>query len=672
MTTPVRLQVVIPFHEPLSRGEAELDQAWEQGYAPLLTQLSERSIKVTVHFTGHLLDHLARRREDFLLQIKRQVHAKKAEILGGLFYGGIPSILPEVDVRGQVQMMAEYWESLAGAAPLGFWLPELAWCAEVPRLLSDTGLGFGFVSSSQLAIPPSEPTPIVTLERAEQSLPAFVLDRDLSVALASGTVTGFAERAAKAARDGICTVWVGASKLLELERTDPGSLARVLDAVASVETVLPDETFRAGLRARPARAAYGIPPELWPAAPRPDFGDFAFRTPSVDNLTRRMLRASNKLADAIATMEDDELEDAWSDSLATAQRMVFAAQSPDPFLRGDDQEGQSLRAHALARLIRAEALIDALVQGDDDWIATEEEDADADLVDEVFVCNRHLTAWVVPQEGGGVRSLDDRHGEVSLVDPAPRGHGGRGITDLVLDPATRVADVFAGTSPSLLPHSARWTVADNRIDDSGDLSYHLRLELDTPVAGGGLRISKEVAVPIDAAEVRFTHEAHRDGGSPLLVATEIPVVLPSAPTAFLANGDPLEPDALELTDVESLRFECAAGALEVSLEPAGEVWCKITGAHVLVVPVARVEGDAASYTVRVAWSSATPPPVTRAALATESDEVSGDEAADEGDEGEEAADEEGGEQALEGEGALGEAPPGDAEDADEDEDEQPR
>ena len=497
MTTPVRLQLVIAFHEPLSKSDSDLERVWDQGYAPLIAQLGERGIRTALHLTGHILDHLARRREDNLLQIKRLVQAKQVEVLGGLFYGGIPSLLPEVDVRGQVQMMNEYWESLLGVAPQGVWLPELAWCAEVPRLLADTGLSYAFVASSQIALKPEPMLSLVVVERGEQSLPAFVLDSELSAALANGEMRGWRTRVESLAQiqDSLVTVWMSAGHLVDATLNDPGARERFFDAFAQLETVLPAQSFAAKPRASSVRLVPGLAPELWPAEPRPDFADFAFRSAAVDTLTRRMLRASKKLGDAISTMEDEELEETWSDALATAQRLVFAAQSPDPFVRGEDTEGEALRDAAMTRLVRAEALIDSLVQGEDDWLATEEEDADSDLCDEVFVSNRYLPAWIVPAMGGEVRALDDRRGELTLIDPSATidGHP-RAISEHVFELASSASAVFSNQPRDLLPPLATWETQESRIDEEGDCAYHLKLATRAnPLASGGtIDIEKEV------------------------------------------------------------------------------------------------------------------------------------------------------------------------------------
>jgi hypothetical protein len=533
------------------------------------------------------------------------VQKGRVEILGGLFYGGIPSLLPEVDVRGQVQMMAEYWESLLGTTPKGVWLPELAWCGEVPRLLADTGLIYGFVASSQIAIQPDPMSALVVVERGEQNLPAFVLDSELSTALANGELSGWRSRidALAGTQGGLATVWLNAGSMIEADNSDRGALGSLLDCLSGMETVLPADSFAAAPRATPVRLKQGLAPELWPAEPRPDFADFAFRLAAVDNLTRRMLRARDKLADAISTMEDEEFEDAWSDSLATAQRLVFAAQSPDPYVHADDAEGLVLREAALARLIHAEALIDALVQGEDDWLATEENDVDADLRDEVFVCNRHVTAWVVPADGGRVRAIDDRHGELTLIDPSetPRG-APRAITEHLLEVDAAAASVFSGEARDLM-EPPTWEIIENRIDEEGDCAYHLKLSTTAVIDNGRkVELKKVVSVPIDAAEVQLDYDVRLTGGAPVLLATEIPIRLPAMPTAFLANGDPLDPGALELSEVETLRLETEAGAFEVNFAPAAEVWCKVAGQRVLMVLTLKVE-DRAQSNIRITWTS---------------------------------------------------------------------
>lgn len=243
MSSAVRLQVVIPFHEPLTQSEDELERRWDELYAPLLTALETAGIAAALHLTGHLLDHLARRREEVLLRLKRLAQAKRVELLGGLFYGAVPELLPDADVRGQVQMMAEYWESLLGTPPQGFWLPELAWTPELPRLLADTGLAYGFVASSQLTHAPHEP--LAVLERGEQRIAAFVLDSALSASFAAGTPAATVEGiTAAAGADRLVSVWIAAERLAAAPDRGSGWLGDFAAAAAGrIELVLPSQSF---------------------------------------------------------------------------------------------------------------------------------------------------------------------------------------------------------------------------------------------------------------------------------------------------------------------------------------------------------------------------------------------------------------------------------------------
>jgi len=371
-------QVVVPFHQPLHATSAELDEVIETRYQPLLDAIAARSdARLALHFDGRLLDHLARYHRQVLDQTKTLNEAGQIEILGGLFYGGKPALLPELDVRGQIEMSAEFWESTIGVRPVGFWLPELAWCAELPRLLSDTGLEYGFVSDAQLAT--ADHQGLGLLSRADQRMPVFILDSAASQALPAPEPDDWV--AGLKQSEGVVSVWVRASAL------SPGGMAEGwlndwLDALGREELplVLPSLALAA---VRPASRL----------VLRPEVGSAEFTSYAVDTLYRRMLQQSEKLRECIATMEEDELEEKWSDALATAQRLVFAAQAPEP--HGDTPD-PAIRRAVSAKLIEAANLIDALTQ-EDDWIAAEELDHDGDLIDEVHV------ATAVVQAPPGIR-----------------------------------------------------------------------------------------------------------------------------------------------------------------------------------------------------------------------------------------------------------------------------
>ncbi|MBC7794987.1 MAG: hypothetical protein H7Z43_14880, partial [Clostridia bacterium] len=91
---PIRLQVVIPFHQSIAADTNAIENAVASCYDPILRAIEESSgVRVAVHFSGHLLDHLSRKGEDFLLRVKSLERDGRVEVLGGLFYGSIPALL---------------------------------------------------------------------------------------------------------------------------------------------------------------------------------------------------------------------------------------------------------------------------------------------------------------------------------------------------------------------------------------------------------------------------------------------------------------------------------------------------------------------------------------------------------------------------------------------------
>ena len=634
---PVRLQVIIPFHQPLTADDDSIAQACEACYVPLLDAIEEyENLRVSLHFGGHLLDYMAREREDLLLRIKTLTKRGQVEVLGGLFYGGVPALLGEMDVRGQIEMSGEFWDSFLGQIPTGVWLPELAWTPELPRLFEETGIVYGFIASGQLHMSENTPRSLGCVERGGQRLPAFVLDSPLSTALPSRPVDEWVRAALD--RGGhnphrLLSVWVRAESL----GLEPGTQAwcmeggwlrqwfAALSENQEFELVLPEGTYPGAHPVEPLRLSNVCAPELHPMGDLDgvvDWPDFPFLFPEVDTLYRRMLRASDKLRDAIATMEDEELETTWSDSLATAQRLVFSAQAPDAYWRGATPgfSDPVVRDATMARLARAETMIDTLVHDDDDWISTEEADLDGDLAEEVFVSTRHLMAWLVPAQGGDIHCLDDRLSERSVLDvggrraepffeamaKAPQAGGSdpkglprrgenltrlsadlptdsdmvvrRGMRQWVVEANTDARKFFAGTAANLTPGGVAWDVLTNSIDEEGDLSYTLSLKAQLALTGAGerqLHIEKHIHVPIDVAQLRLRCDLRLEQGAGVLWALEIPVRLGAEQSQLWVNGKEIDTShgVGTATEVSEVRLQNPDGlALELQCEPGVGLW----------------------------------------------------------------------------------------------------
>jgi len=670
------LHIVVPFHQRLTASADEMEVACERCYLPVLDAIEKHSsVRVALHFNGHLLDHLSRRRPELLLRLKGLVGSGRVEVLGGLFYGGAPGLLPEMDVRGQIQMMAEYWESFIGEPPQGFWLPDLAWAPELPRMLDETGLTYGFVSSTQLVGAGARPSPLGVIERGGQGTAAFVLSAGLSSTLPSSTPDEWINALMDAAAgQSIANVWLRAESLgcepgtADWALGDNGWLSQWLDALVEAEptvvTTLPGVTLAGAPVATPLKVRASVATELSPLAAHPNFtdwADFAGRHSELDTLCRRMLRASEKLRLSIAAMEEEGLEEEWSDVLATTQRLVFAAQSSESYWRGAHAgfTDPQVRDAVMERLCEAEMMLDTLIQGEDDWIATEEEDCDGDLAEEVFAANRYVSAWLVPAQAGAIRTLDDRGGRRNLLDvgvrraesffadmaqadlvgesaelrgPPKRGAGllrlepelptgadnieRTGIREWLVDGDVTPDEFFSGTVDRAGQHAPGTEVLENGIDEEGDCSFTLRVRSQLRLDGVRPRVAtvyKATAVPIDAPEVAIALDVELEGEGDALLAIEIPLRLGTTAPGLSVNGEPCELRQTEHPEVTSVRIEGEGAPIDIAIEPALNVWVlpvrttvrdlggyRAVDHGVVVVPVVRVENKASvRVTVRI-------------------------------------------------------------------------
>ncbi|MEO1172136.1 MAG: hypothetical protein AAFX94_08800, partial [Myxococcota bacterium] len=219
----IQLQLVIPFHQPLSVNKDELAQACDDFYAPFLQRIESHSeLAVAVYFGGHLLDFLSKHREDLLMRVRALHQAGRIEVLSGLFYGGLPALLPEQDIRGQLQMGFEYWESLLGEAPAGVWLPELAWNTDVPRILSETEAMYSFGAASQLLRDEYPHRGIGMVQHAGHRVATYLLDDTLSRSIVGSDVDRWVDSVVDRAggmADPVISVWVDGERL----GREPGS-----------------------------------------------------------------------------------------------------------------------------------------------------------------------------------------------------------------------------------------------------------------------------------------------------------------------------------------------------------------------------------------------------------------------------------------------------------------
>ncbi len=136
----VTLLLGIHNHQPVGNFEQVFRQGFDQCYRPFLDVLERHPhIRLSLHYTGPLLDWFAKEEPLFLERLRSLIATGQVEMLGGGLYEPILSVIPDRDAVGQVNGLSQRLEDLLGVRPQGLWLAERVWDGGLPKKLAPTG-----------------------------------------------------------------------------------------------------------------------------------------------------------------------------------------------------------------------------------------------------------------------------------------------------------------------------------------------------------------------------------------------------------------------------------------------------------------------------------------------------------------------------------------------------
>jgi len=139
----VSLVLCIHNHQPVGNLPGVFEHAYGHAYEPLLGVMERfPEIRFVVHNTGPLLEWYEENAPDYIRRTRELVDRGQVEILSGAFYEPILPILPERDVRGQIEMMNEYIARVFGVRPRGMWLAERVWEPGLASRLARAGMEY--------------------------------------------------------------------------------------------------------------------------------------------------------------------------------------------------------------------------------------------------------------------------------------------------------------------------------------------------------------------------------------------------------------------------------------------------------------------------------------------------------------------------------------------------
>lgn len=415
----LNLLLAIHCHQPIGNFGAVFSKAYEMAYLPFIEVLDRHPrIKISLHYSGSLLDWLKQNQPEFLNRIRNLVKRGQVEILAGGYYEPILSLIPESDAIEQIKMLKEEildkfcWEAD------GLWLTERIWEPKLPKLLNSAGIGWTIVDDSHFksaGMNPEELSGYYLTEEEGMTLKIFGASEKLRYCLPfklpqvsiDYLKNLYQDRKVKCvcfADDGEkFGLWPGTNKWVYEEKW----LENFLVAIEKNSSWLRTQGFKQYLDQNPPTgrvylncASYREMME-WSGG---FFRNFLLKYPEANWMHKRMLYVSKKNKNS---------------QLTEARRHLYMGQNNDAYWHGvfGGLYLNHLRSSVYFHLIEAEKLLQGLKAG---FNNLEELDLDCDGQREIILSNDLFSCIFAPHRGGTLRELDFKPKSTNLINTIMR------------------------------------------------------------------------------------------------------------------------------------------------------------------------------------------------------------------------------------------------------------
>lgn len=456
---PVTLLLGIHNHQPVGNFEHVFRLAFDRCYRPFLDVLERHPrIRLSLHYTGALLDWFEKEEPGFLERLKELIHTGQVEMLSGGFYEPILSVIPDRDAVGQVNQLSQRLRDRLGAEPKGLWLAERVWDGGLPKKLAPTGLRYTILDDSHFSHAGGDADSLsgyYLTEREGCPLALFPINKDLRylipfrmpedlIAFLAQLREREVEMAVTYADDGEklgmwpgTYQWVFEEEYLErlfaaLEQnedwirlstfgeyvTSHSPTGRIYLPSASydemMEWALPAEASKSLVQCRHQLEQEGRLAAFRPFLHGGFWDGFLVKYGEANQMHKRMLDVSERIARAATEGQASE-----------ARQLLWRAQGNDAYWHGlfGGLYLNNLRHETYRNLIAAEAQLDRAAHAGDphsDWLDLRVMDLDKDGDEEVLIATTTLGLCLAPAYGGSLVELDYRPAQFNLLDVLTR------------------------------------------------------------------------------------------------------------------------------------------------------------------------------------------------------------------------------------------------------------
>src|SRR6266700_7246898 len=140
-TGSIHLGLLLHNHQPVGNFPWVFQQVYEEAYLPMIKALEKHpGVRLSLHYTGSLLDWIEKAQPEFLERIAALVKRNQVEVVSGGYYEPILPSIPDADKIGQIHHLTERIKHHFGTTPNGMWIAERVWEPGLPRLLREADI----------------------------------------------------------------------------------------------------------------------------------------------------------------------------------------------------------------------------------------------------------------------------------------------------------------------------------------------------------------------------------------------------------------------------------------------------------------------------------------------------------------------------------------------------
>ncbi len=428
----VNLILLIHCHQPVGNFDKVFIEAFEKSYLPFIEVLEKHpKIKLSLHYSGSLLDWLVSNRPEFIGKLRKLVKRGQVEIFAGGYYEPILTLIPENDALGQIALLRSKIKELFSFEAKGAWIAERVWEPKLPQVLAKAGIEYGVVDDSHFRYIGKDPETLNGFYVTEEAgfkfnifpgseklrylmpfkLPQDTLDylRHRERSCGGNLTIAFGDDGEKFG------LWPGTHKWVYQENWLDNFFKALEENSPWINLVTCSEYVS---KNSPTQRVY-LPCASYREMMEWSEGfyrNFMVKYPEVNNMHKKMLYVSNRLNSlepAVKPRDKQLFQD--------AQRQLYMSQANDSYWHGvfGGIYLNHLRFSVYQHLIEAENLIDKIIKGREEN-KIEIIDFDCDGKEEILVNTKELNLCLRPNLGASLSELSYKPKAFNLMNTLAR------------------------------------------------------------------------------------------------------------------------------------------------------------------------------------------------------------------------------------------------------------